>query len=66
MARESMMPCWHGMSPCFPTLATARPNHVGLPEKGVRQICCRIGSGCLRTALPIVLVTPADNAAAQR
>ena len=35
-------------------------------EQGVRQICCRIGSGCLRTALPIVLVTPAENGAAQR
>ena len=35
-------------------------------REGVRQICCRIGSGCLRTALPIVLATPAENGAAQR
>ena len=32
MAGDPMMPCRHWMSPCFPTLAAAHPNHVGLPE----------------------------------
>ena len=27
-----MMPCWHWMSSCFPTLAATHPNHVSLPE----------------------------------
>ena len=36
----------------------------GFTRAGARQ-CGKIDSGCLRTALPIVLVTPAENEAAQ-
>ena len=42
MAGDSMVPCWHWMSPCFLTLAAARLNHVGLPENARRYLTAEL------------------------
>ena len=52
-------PCWMPKG-----ISMSAWKGLGLPRAGARQ-CGRIDSGYLRTALSVVLATPAENEAAQ-